>query len=272
MLTQAIPPMFYDDVNTVLRELLSGVQTILGHHLIGMYLDGSLTSGDFDRDSDIDFVVVTDAEISDELFIALQDMHKRIAALDSWCAIELEGSYLSQAAIRRYDPDHARHPRIQRGKDERLEMVQHAEDWLTHRHVLRERGLTLLGPAPQTLIDPVSPNALRLAMLQVLQGWAVYILNNPALIEKRGYQSYTVLSLCRILYTLETGSVASKPAAARWAQETLDPRWQPLIERTWASRHNPEMKALGKDVNETLEFIRYALERGSQFKLPTTEQ
>lgn len=271
MLTQAIPPMFYRDVDTVLSELLSGVQTILGPHLIGMYLDGSLTSGDFDRDSDIDFVVVTDTEISAELFLALQEMHQRIAALDSWCAIELEGSYLSQAAIRRYDRDHARHPRLQRGKEERLEMVQHKEDWLIHRHVLRERGLTLVGPAPQTLIDPVSPNALRRAMLPVLQGWAVYILNHPAEITKRGYQSYTVLSLCRILYTLQTGGVASKPVAARWAQETLDPRWKPLIERTWASRHNPELEASAEDVNGTQEFIRYALERSSQFELPLAE-
>jgi len=44
-------------------------------------------------------------------------------------------------------------------------------------------------------------------------------------------QTYTVLSLCRVLYTLEYGTVASKPVAARWAQHALDDQWRPLSER-----------------------------------------
>jgi predicted nucleotidyltransferase len=48
----------------VLQVLLSSVRTILGSHFIGMYLEGSLTSDDFDQASDIDFVVVTEPETS----------------------------------------------------------------------------------------------------------------------------------------------------------------------------------------------------------------
>ena len=59
-----------------------------------MYLYGSLASGDFDRESDVDYVVVTDTEIPDETFQALDAMHQRIAAMDLWCATQLEGSYL----------------------------------------------------------------------------------------------------------------------------------------------------------------------------------
>ena len=40
----------------------------------------------------------------------------------------------------------------------------------------------------------------------------------------QGYQAYAILSMCRVLYTLEFGTVVSKPAAARWAQGTLDER------------------------------------------------
>jgi predicted nucleotidyltransferase len=79
----------------LLRELLKSVQAVLGDQFIGMYLEGSLASGDFDRESDIDFVVVTDQEISDDLFSALKTMHERIAALDSPWADELEGFYLA---------------------------------------------------------------------------------------------------------------------------------------------------------------------------------
>jgi hypothetical protein len=136
---------------------------------------------------------------------------------------------------------------------------------------LRERGITLVGPTPQTLIDPVLPNDLRQAMLGILHRWAAPILDAPAQMKRRGYQSYTVLSLCRILYTLQHGTIVSKSVAARWVQETLDQQWSPLIERTWAGRHNPELEASPEDVNGTLEFIRYALERSQQFEIPTDE-
>ena len=147
-------PTPYTEVNALLQELLESVQTILGSHLVGLYLDGSLASGDFDQDSDIDFVVVTDDEISGDLFSALQAMHERIATIDSWYAIQLEGSYISQRALRRYDPAHALHPNIERGRGERLKMIRHDETWDIRRYVLRERGITLTGPAPQDLIDP----------------------------------------------------------------------------------------------------------------------
>ena len=261
-------PTPYPEVNTLLKELLESVQAILGSHFIGMYLDGSLTSGDFDQDSDIDFVVVSDVESSGSLFSALQAMHDRIAAIDSGWAIQLEGSYISQPALRRYDPAQALHPNIERGRGERLKMVQHDEAWAIHRYILRERGMTLAGPVPQTLIDPVAPDDLRQAMLKILQGWAAQILDDPAQLKRRGYQSYTVLSLCRILYTLENGGVVSKSAAARWAQETLGERWAPLIEQSWEGRHHPELEASAEAVNGTLEFIRYSLERSRQFAIP----
>ncbi len=261
----------YPEVAMLLEELLKSVRVILGDHFVGMYLDGSLTSGDFDQDSDIDFVVVTDIDISGSLFSALQAMHDRIATIDSWCAIQLEGSYISRHALRRYDPAHALHPNIERGRGERLKMVEHDEAWAVHRCVLRERGITLAGPAPQTLIDPVAPADLRQAMLKTLHGWAASILDNPAQMKTCGYQSYIVLTLCRILYTLHYGAVASKPVATGWAQDALDNRWTTLIERAWTGRHNPGLEVSPDDVNGTLEFIRYALEQGKKLAMPAEE-
>jgi len=251
----------YPEVNSLLEELLASARTVLGSRFVGMILDGSLATGDFDEDSDIDVVVVTDGDVSDYEFLALQGMHDRIAAIDSWWATQLEVSYISQAGLRRYDPAHALHPNIERDRGQRLKMLQHDEGWIFHRCILREHGIALAGPAPQTLIDPVSPDDLRRAALTMLNGWFAGLLDNPAQIAQRGWQSYVVLSLCRILYTLQHGTVASKSAAARWAQATLDERWSLLIERTWEGRHHPEWEASPDDVNGTLEFIRYALER-----------
>ncbi len=259
-------PTAFAEVNAVLLDLLEGVQRILDGHLMGMYLEGSLANGDFDEDSDIDFVVVTDEEIEENTFAALYALHERTNLLDTQGSINLEGSYISQDALRRFDPKQSKHPNIERGSGERLKMVAHGESWNIHRFILRERGITILGPALKTWIDPISPDDLRQAMLPALDDWAAHILHHPDEIVRQGYQSYTVLSLCRILYTLEFGDVVSKRKAADWFRETQDRKWHALIDQAWVGRHNPQLPATPEEINQTLDLIRYTLERGEEFR------
>jgi aminoglycoside adenylyltransferase-like protein/nucleotidyltransferase-like protein len=262
-------PTPYPEVNIVLGEVLAGAKSIFGDQFVGMYMYGSLANGDFDRESDVDYVVVTDRPISDPQFAALDAMHQRIAEIDLWPATQLEGSYLPRGALRQFDPVRVLHVHIDRGPAERLRRM-HIDDpilsrawwggWVILRENLSTRGVTVTGPAPQTLVEPVSPDELRQAAAAILPGWSKAILANAAEISGRAYQSYTVLTVCRILYTLEHGAVVSKRAAAVWAQEALDAQWRPLIERAWSGRQNPDLRAEAEDVNATLGLIRWALE------------
>ena len=262
------PPTAFPDVNVVLQDLFKEVRLILDGHLVGIYLEGSLANGDFDEDSDIDFVVVTDEDVAEDIFLALYAMHERINLLDTRWTINLEGSYISRSALRRFDPQHADFPNLERGFGERLKRVYHDETWNVHRFTLRERAITIVGPDPKALIDPITPNALRLAMMPALRGWATHILDRPNEIIHQGYQSYTVLSLCRILYTLELGDIASKHKAAVWAKDTQDEKWRALIDQAWIGRHNPQLPARAEDINQTLDLIRYALERAPRYLQP----
>ena len=93
------------EVDALLRALLSGAQAILGSRLVGFYLDGSLAIGDFDpRSSDIDFVVVITEEMPDDVFRALRALHERLAQEPSRWGRELEGSYITRAALGGRDP------------------------------------------------------------------------------------------------------------------------------------------------------------------------
>ena len=259
----------YPDVDAIIHELLSGARTILGDDLLGMYLIGSLAAGDFDpQNSDIDFVVVTAAELSAETIAALTAMHAHIAAGDSKWATEIEGSYIPADALRRYDPANARHPHIYRGHGEdesRLIVMQHASDWVIQRHVLREQGVVVVGPPPRTLVDPIHPDDLRQAVRTLARVWPEPLLHDPEPLRHDGYHAYTVVTLCRMLYTLQHGTVVSKPVAAHWAQTADGARWSALIERAlaWAMRWD--------DVHATLDFMRYTLERSQQDELPPGE-
>jgi hypothetical protein len=117
----------------------------------------------------------------------------------------------------------------------------------------------LEGPDPRTLLDEVTPEDLRNAMPRVLNELASRILDDPGQIARQGYQSYTVLSVCRILYTLQFGAVVSKPVAAKWARETLG--YAQLINRAWIGRQHPERAATTEDIDGTLALIRQSLRR-----------
>ena len=106
-------PTSYPDINAVLHLLLTSVQATLGDHLIGMYLHGSLASGDFDpQRSDVDFVVVTADALPSALIPTLAALHtRRIDSGLSW-ATKLEGTYLPQQALRRYTPSDALYPSL----------------------------------------------------------------------------------------------------------------------------------------------------------------
>ncbi|HET6233331.1 MAG TPA: aminoglycoside adenylyltransferase domain-containing protein [Longimicrobiaceae bacterium] len=251
----------------LLDELLAGVRAALGTEMVGVYVSGSLAAGGFDRASDVDVVVVTETEVRGQPFETLDAMHQRLAQLDVWCATELECTYISLAALRRFDPARAVHAILDRGRGERLKLATYDEGWVVHCHTLRRQGITLAGPDPATLIDEVTPAALRQAMRGVLAGWAADLLAHPGAMGTRGYQSYVVLSLCRIRYTLATGDVVPKPQAAAWACERLSARWHPLIDRALVDRQNPAGPASDEDVRLTLDLIRDTIdaERAATF-------
>jgi hypothetical protein len=134
---------------------------------------------------------------------------------------------------------------------------------------VRENGVTLAGPDPKALIDPIPVAALREEMFETMIGWGLQILADPEMINNRFYQAFAVLHYCRTLHDLVRGTCGSKPAGAAWAKANLDPSWTGLIDRTWAGRPNPAVSvrtpADPKELERTLAFIEYAMGLGREF-------
>jgi hypothetical protein len=255
-----VSPTPHPDVNDLVGRLFTNVNDILQDQLVGMYIHGSLANGGFDNASDIDVIAVTKDDISEETFAQLSSMHAEISRLDSPWAIQLEAAYIPQRAFVRFD-NSILYPHLDRGSDEVLHKIAPESDWPILCHILRERGITITGPDPKILIAPVSPNDLRLAVAEGMPIWVSPIIANPSEINKRGYQSFFVLSMCRMLYTLKYGEILPKPAAAKWGKENLEKRWHPLIARALAGRQNPNIDADVNDINETIEMMKYTLQQ-----------
>jgi hypothetical protein len=243
----------YPTVNALLGDLLIGAQVILGDNFVGLYLYGSLASGDFNpNSSDVDFVVVTAVPIPPATLPELAAMHEGLTAVHPHWATHLEGSYIPLADLRRYDPAGGPYPHWH---EKRFYVAGHGSDWIIQRHVLREQGFTLAGPPPKSLIDPVTPDDLRTAVRGILAEWWAPMQYDSSWLHERLYQAFATLTMCRALHTLEYGVIASKPVAARWAMGVLDGRWTGLIERALAWPEEPQPDELA----ETVAFIGYVV-------------
>jgi predicted nucleotidyltransferase len=258
MVKVSTQPSIFPEVNEIINVLLSNVKEILQDHFIGMYLYGSLSSGDFDSESsDVDFLVVTSDNLSESVIAELEAMHKQLWGTGRKWADKLEGAYVPKYAIRRHDPNGPRVPGINEG---RFYVAGLGSDWIIQRHVIREMGLIVEGPDPKTFIDPVSADEIRGSVLVVLQEWWFPMLEDSSWLRQHGsvYHAFAVITMCRALHALEHGTIVSKPKAIAWARDRLGDPWRQLIDiAVPAARHEDRTGFL----EQTLDFIRFVKEQ-----------
>ena len=252
-----LSPTPYSDVNEILEILLTHAQEILKDQFVGMYLYGSLSSGDFNPEtSDIDFLFVTKSTLSPQIIAQLESMHQETWANSHKRAGKLEGAYVPKELIRCHDPNGAPCPTINEGK---FYTDPLGSDWIIQRHVVREYAVIVEGPNPKTLIDFVSPDDIRGAVMGVLREWWFPMLQDPTWLSNnhRGYHSYAILSMCRALHALEHGTIVSKPVAARWAKEHLEARWSSVIDLALlAQKPHPADFDLLPDALELIQYTK----------------
>lgn len=257
-------PTPYAELNEVLGDFVAGLQTVLGDTFVGAYLQGSFAVGDFDEHSDVDFTVAIAKALQANEVAALQALHRRVYALPSPWATHLEGSYFPLATLRRFDPASEPLWYLDNGSNT-LEPSKH-DDEIVMRWVMRERGIVLAGPPPHTLIDPIQRGDFEQEIRATMRTWGADLFAQPEQMDNGWRQPFVVLSYCRMLHSLHTGSIESKLAGAEWAKTALDQRWMGLIERAWLARPDPSTKvrqgAAPADIQPTFEFITYAIEWG----------
>jgi hypothetical protein len=261
-----IPSDPYPELHLVLDRFVAGVQNALKENFVGAYLIGSLATGDFDLDSDIDFLIVTENELTDAEFQSLQALHIEIHNLGCYPAQHLEGSYISRWLLTRSDVVGVRPLWFVDNGSTLLERSIHDNQWHV-RWLLRESAITLTGPDPKTLAPPVPLEALRAEMLRAidkLRTLFVAEVDQPlGWFNTRFGQSFAVLTYCRMLQTLQTGAVESKLSAMRWAEQSLDAEWHELIRQAWVERKDVRFGAKvrqladRKALQETARFLGY---------------
>lgn len=227
-----MPATRYAEVNDVLETLVPRINDVLGENLVGLYLFGSLVTGDFDlRLSDIDLAAIVARPLSPGDLEQLERLHAGMAHEFPVWDDRIEVGYLTRADINPFDP-RAIMAIISPGEPFHPRIAEHS--WLFNLRVVREAGITLWGPDPRTVIGPISDAALVAGLRARMAEWRAWTDEEIPPMHAGG-QAYVVLTMCRALRAFRTGDWASKRQSAEWAMRQAS-GWVPLIRQALAWR------------------------------------
>ena len=265
---EKIPTEPYPELREVLSLFADGIAAELKENLVGIYMVGSLATGDFDLDSDVDYLVVTKAELTEADMKPIQDIHIKLHAMDCYPAKHLEGSYISIRDLKDWSVVGKKKLYYFDNGSTMYEQTTHDNQWHV-RWVLRERGITLVGQKPGTLLPEIPKDELideiKTSMLQHVEIFQAEINSPLAFCNSRFGQSFFVLTCCRMLHTLHTATVQSKKAGMTWAKQNVDPEWTKIIDQAWEEREGVRFcvkigqRAEQALLDETLAFMQYAV-------------
>jgi predicted nucleotidyltransferase len=140
----------YPDIDKLLNELLHQIRQILDENLVGLYLYGSLVSGDFYPGiSDFDLLAATATDIDDDEFDRLHKLHLDFVDDHPEWDNRVEIAYLSLGGLETFRTQVSKIAVISPG--EPFHFKEAGREWLINWWLVRERGRTLYGPDPKTL-------------------------------------------------------------------------------------------------------------------------
>lgn len=246
----------YKDVNEVLNSLTGEIALILEENLVGVYLTGSLSYGDFNpENSDIDLLVIIKNLISEEKLEALKKMHLDVERNNNKWAKRIECSYVPLDMLPSILPPKTPRPYI--GEGIFYPEAPYGNEWIINQYLLYNHSILLLGPDFKTLVKPIDIEDVRAACIRDLfEEWEPKI-NDPEWFNNSHYQSYIVLNLCRILYTVMCHATATKKVSASWVKCEFAPEWRSLVQTAEDWHYGKEMNSK----EQTIEFIQFVVSK-----------
>ena len=271
----------YSELDAALKGHADLLKEVLRENFTGFYLIGSLAIGDFDLTSDIDFIVVTERQLSGTEVKEVQKAHLDACNQDTRWVKNLEYSFFPEPMLLKNSSRYTEEgPNTSEDRDlwyfdngsKIIEKSGH-DNTLVTRWTLREKGMTVLGPEPATFMQRIEPNELRREIRDDLINWGKDTGQFSSTYFNRFHQAFFVLNSCRVLQGLHEGRVASKLEGLKWAKDHLDSRWIPLIDFCWQERQDTSISvqqpAVSEVFRQSMEFVGHAAELAREYQLPS---
>ncbi|MCR5753266.1 MAG: DUF4111 domain-containing protein [Acetatifactor sp.] len=245
----------YAEINQILEKLLEGHKDIFGKKLLGYYVYGSLVWGDFDENaSDIDTLCLISSEVTANELARIRTMHEEIIRKYPEWDNRIEVHYTPADGLKNFKTVPFYMANISPG--EPLHMIVADAEWIDEWYLVREYAIPLVGTDPKEMIPYISKEEF----VGQIKRYAHSFRDRIKICKDSYSLAYAILTICRALYTTQTGNQTSKPAAAKWAMEFL-PEYKELLEDAliWRQERHISSSVTFENSARTEEFINHVL-------------
>lgn len=255
----------YPSINTLINNVSNKIQEVLGNELIGLYLHGSATAGDFNPElSDIDLMALVQSNLSNELFAALEGMHNNLAKSYPEWKDRIEVWYVTVEGIKNFK--HHSHEVAVISPGEPFHLKESGDEKLINWYVLGNSSIPLFGPEAKEIIPTISTEEYRAAIKKQVMLWQDWI-KEYSQYSSRGAAAYVVFTLSRALYSYSNGEQTSKIKSIQWLS-TQFPEWRELTNKAIAWRKvqwQEKQEEVGPDLQAILDFTDFAIQQISKY-------
>jgi len=248
-------------IQPLLQEYIYRLGVEMPGRISACYLVGSIALGAFNpRLSDIDFVAVLEGRAAQAEFAKILNVHKQLEIQHpQW---KIEGLYFQAGDLGCADDVLQPYLSYHDGRLKWSErFVLSSVTWW----ILKQRGIALFGPPPETLAITVGMDDLVRKQRENLNsywaGWTKRPGRRLALLSDWGVE-WSVLGVLRLFYTIREHDITSKTGAGEYALRHVPERWHAIIQEALALREGTGesfYRSKLKRANEAASFLRYVI-------------
>lgn len=240
----------------ILNQIIGGFTNILNENLVGIYLHGSLATGYYTEESDIDIIIITNSPLSfntkrkiiDEI-LSIKNAPKK--------GIEMHVILKEHSKILIYPTPfdlHYSNSHKERYMNDK-NYICGGRNWTdkdlgTHFTILKKRGICLCGEAIEMVFCDVPKSIYIDSIIYDLKDILSGINENP---------EYYILNSARTLSYLDDDKVVSKLEGGEWAKDKLPNEFKPLIQHA-INLYTLKIKDYNFNHEELLAFANFVLD------------
>lgn len=251
-----LPENIPENLSALLCEMANDFPRLLENNLVGIYLWGSLTYDGFDeRCSDADLIVVTEKDVIEREFSALDEWFSQKLKENEWTGrldmrFVIDGEFLDK---------NSKCVGYHFG-----ELKRHGSDanpfiWIN----IGKSGITLWGKPAKEIAPEISEEILRDALFLEIEYLKEDLAANAGDQSHLAFfhNSYAVLTACRIFYTANHQTLVSKEQAFQWALENIPEKWHSIIRIAGENRLKTKGSKTKKLENDAMDFVCFIEEQ-----------
>lgn len=226
------------EVQQLMEQYIAELKEIFSDEkIVGVYIYGSIALGAFHIEtSDVDFVAVISDYVNEAEKQQIIELHKKLRK--STLGKRMDGMYIPLADLGKYNDEMDEYVYCAEGKADVGYWDINAVTWWT----LKNQGITVTGKEVEGLLFQIKWDDVVNTMKYNVEHYWLGKAKQPYLFFIEEWVESAVVTMGRILYTLDHKTIVSKDRGLQYMLELYSHKWEPLLREVGRIRHNPKEK------------------------------